>query len=307
MATSVPGTSVPAAPGLRWKARSVCFTLHDYTDQDLERVRALCKASKYAVFGQEVTPTTGRRHLQGYVSFKNPRSGDSVKKDINDKVHLEVAKGNAEQNRTYCTKEGKFEEFGELPKQGERTDWAQAVKALQEGQDVADVVVEQPQLLPAIRSLERFKTLTLKPLHRDVTVIVLYGDAGTGKSRWAYASYPDLYSKSRGEWWDGYAGQKAILLDDYYGYMPYSELLRVLDRYPYHAPVKGGFVWAQWDTVIITSNKPPSQWYQQGLTPALRRRLNRTFYLSGIDNAPDCPTLIEVSQEQSEASAPLDA
>lgn len=283
--TVVPmATSVPAVPKkLNWKARAVCFTINNYTQEEVLKVRELGKNSKYLIFGYEEAPTTGTRHLQGYVAFQNPRSADAVKADLGGRPHLERAKGNAQQNKTYCSKDKNFEEFGELPKQGERTDWAQAVEQIQSGMDIADVVVEQPQLLPGIRSLERFKNLLLKPKHRDVHVVVLYGDAGTGKSRWAYEQYPDLYSKPRGDWWDGYTGQETILLDDYYGYLPYSELLRVLDRYPYNAAVKGGFVWAQWNTVIITSNKKPEEWYSHGLTPALRRRLNICFYMKNIN------------------------
>lgn len=285
-------TSVPAVPKeLNFKARSFVFTVNNYKESDVEACRTACKAAKYGVFGYEEAPTTGTPHLQGYISFKNPRSRAEVVKDLGGRAYADRARGNHEQGSDYCkwadypTKKvpNKFEEFGELPKQGERTDWGRAVEQLQSGNDVADVVVEQPQLLPAIRALERFKSLTLKPKQRDVNVIVLYGDAGTGKSRWAYDAYPDIYSKPRGEWWDGYTGQEAILLDDYYGYLPYSELLRVLDRYPYNAAVKGGFVWAQWHTVIITSNKKPEEWYSQGLTAALRRRLNTCFYLQNIN------------------------
>lgn len=272
-------TSVPVFQG---KARAVCWTLFDYDYSHVAKLRLYGENEcTYMIFGYETCPTTGKPHLQGFTCWENPRSLQKFKDTISDKLHMEKMRGTHEQASNYCKyddypenkKENKFEEFGELPAQGARTDWRVALQQLKSGKEVDEVVENQPQLLPAIRSLQTFKSLTLKPLHRDVKVIVLWGAAGTGKTRWAYENYPDLYSKSRGEWWDGYTGQTAILLDDYYGYLPYSEMLRVLDRYPYHAQVKGGFVWAQWNTVIITSNKHPMFWYGQGMTPALERRL----------------------------------
>lgn len=270
-------TSVPVFQG---KARAVCWTLFGYDDNHVAKLRQYGhNECVYMIFGYETCPKTGRPHLQGFSCWENPRSLKKFKEEVSPSLHMEKMLGNHQQASDYCkyedyphcTKPNKYEEFGELPVQGERTDWRVAVSQIKEGADIGEVVEFQPQLLPAIRALERFKALSLKPKHRDVKVIVLWGGAGSGKTRWAYENYPDLYSKPRGEWWDGYTGQTAILLDDYYGYLPYSEMLRVLDRYPYNAQVKGGYVWAQWDTVIITSNKHPREWYSQGLTPALER------------------------------------
>lgn len=282
MATSVSTTQKKAqAKSLKetlGRARGICWTLYDYEGyiKDLEQEHCT-----YIVYGKEVCPDTKRPHLQGYIYYNNAQSLSAFSSFYNN-CHVEKQRGTAEQASEYCKKEGDFTERGELPKQGKRTDWGLALEQLKT-QDITDVIQSQPQLLPCQRALREFKNLLLKPKHRTVNVIVLYGTAGTGKTRYAYDNYPDLYSKPRGEWWDGYTGQKAILLDDYYGYLPYCELLRVLDRYPYQIPYKGGYTQAQWDTVIITSNRLPPQWYQAGLTPALRRRINKCFLVSSID------------------------
>lgn len=286
-------TSVPGVPAIKLgKARSCCWTLHNYNDEDINRIRSYAPNSRYLVFGYEVAPTTQTPHLQGYVSWDNPRSLDAFKDTISQKLHIEKTRGTPQQASDYCkyddypanTIPNKIEEFGELPRQGERTDWCVALEQIKSGVPVEDVVENQPQLLPCIRQLDLYKAKTLKPLNRDVEVIVLWGDSGSGKSRWAYENYPDLYSKPPSKWWDGYIGQKTILLDDYYGYIPYTELLNVCDRYPYHAEIKGGYVWAQWTTIIITSNKPPERWYARGLQ-ALKRRFTKIFFYS-IDAPP---------------------
>lgn len=229
--------------------------------------------------GEEGTP-----HLQGYTAWENPRSLNKFKLSISARLHYEpYTQGSAQQNRNYClgmvekkgfTQNPTFEEVGELPAQGERTDWNSARTHLQTGSSVVSVIEAQPQLLPCIRSLERYQILaTSKPLHRDVNVICLIGQSGTGKTRGAYQISPTLYSKPEGQWWDGYTGQKTILLDDYYGDIPYGQFLKVLDRYPLQIPQKGSFIYAQWDTVIITSNQHPRNWYPQGFTDALKRRI----------------------------------
>lgn len=280
-------TSVPKV-----KVRAICWTLFNYTDDDLEKVREYAKDQcEYLIFGKEVCPTTQRPHLQGYLYWSNPRSYPNKK--FRDLLNLSsrgrdmIAKGTPEQNRVYCSKEGDFWECGECPAQGQRTDWAAAIQQLRTD-DIVSVIDAQPQLAPCIRALERYKSLTLKPLKRDVEVIVLIGKTGTGKSSWAYEHYPDLYAKPDGPWFDGYSGQKTILLDDYYGSVSYPVLLKMCDRYPFNAPVKGGYVWAQWDKVIITSNASVESWY--AAVPdisAFKRRI--TYIAEDYNNAYDNP------------------
>jgi len=51
-------------------------------------------------------------------------------------------------------------------------------------------------------------------------------------------------------------------------------------------PIKGGFVHAQWERVIITSNHTIDKFYE--LTPALKRRIKETrvFITTNNVNAP---------------------
>lgn len=110
--------------------RSFLFTFNNYTEEDVNNVRAYLSKAKYGIFGYEIAPSTGTPHLQGYASLKSPAKFRTIKKRFGDKVHIEPARGSAEQNRDYCSKSEsadpsrspKFEEFGELPKRGERTD-----------------------------------------------------------------------------------------------------------------------------------------------------------------------------------------
>lgn len=90
-----------------------------------------------------------------------------------------------------------------------------------------------------------------------MSVMVLVGDPGCGKSRYVADVCKDqcTYYKPRGPWWDGYNAHPNVVIDDYYGWMAYDELLRVCDQYPCKVPIKGAFVEfvAKW--LFITSNK----------------------------------------------------
>jgi len=74
---------------------------------------------------------------------------------------------------------------------------------------------------------------------RDIKVIVLWGDAGSGKTRFVYDNHKieDIYKlnvNSNGAlWFDGYESQSVLLIDDFNGWIQYRDLLTILDRYPY--------------------------------------------------------------------------
>lgn len=300
MATSSP------APKELGRAYGCVWTMYEYEGLMPSLRDYVDKNCTYAVWGEEICPKTKRPHLQGYVHWENKRSLAAFSKAYKN-CHVEIPRGSPRQNRVYCTKEGKFEEFGVLPTQGHRTDWDKAVQDIKDGREVADVICDQPQMIVAQRALREFKAMLLKPLHREVNVICLIGDAGTGKTRWAFENHPDLYKKPVGDWWDGYTGQKTILMDDFYGWIKYHDLLTLLDRYPTNLPVKGGYMWAQYDTVIITSNKMPQHWYKDlGLTPALRRRLKKVIYYTSIDGIPQTQEL-SLQEAQSGTEEACDA
>lgn len=91
---------------------------------------------------------------------------------------------------------------------------------------------------------------------------------------------PSAYWKPRGQWWDGYQGQKVVIIDEFFGWLPWDELLKVCDRYPLNVERKGSVSLFVAGTVIITTNKPPHQWYDGRKCPfrALERRVDEWHY-----------------------------
>ena len=93
------------------QARNYCFTWNNYIVEGVSREERLVgwleEFTKYACFGHEIAPTTGTPHLQGYFSLiKQDRTSTLQKKlaKLGIDMALIHAKGNAEQNRAYCSK-----------------------------------------------------------------------------------------------------------------------------------------------------------------------------------------------------------
>nr|UOF78986.1 rep protein [Cressdnaviricota sp.] len=85
--------------------RGWCFTLNNYTESELENITQYFKENcEKHIIGIEKGKENGTPHLQGWCYFKNGVSFKRVK-GISERAHWEVAKGSAEQNKNYCSKE----------------------------------------------------------------------------------------------------------------------------------------------------------------------------------------------------------
>lgn len=89
------------------RSRAWCGTLNNWTVLEYDTITQHFKdnCSKWIV-GEEVG-AEGTPHLQLYWEYKNPRTFDSIKK-INGRMHFEKGYGNADKNKIYCSKGGKF-------------------------------------------------------------------------------------------------------------------------------------------------------------------------------------------------------
>lgn len=100
------------------------FTLNNYTDDEVNHLVTVCEPlTSYLTFGYE-TGDGGTPHLQGFLIFARSTRFAAAKAAVGRRAWLAVARGNNEQAKAYCQKEGDYEEFGDLPhEQGKRTDW----------------------------------------------------------------------------------------------------------------------------------------------------------------------------------------
>lgn len=96
---------------------------------------------------------------------------------------------------------------------------------------------------------------------------VIHGDTRSGKTRYIYTKHGchnvfTVKVNSSGKlWFDGYNGQKVLLLNEFYGQLRAGALLDLLDNYRQTIEVKGSSTVSNWDTVYITSNCSPTHWY----------------------------------------------
>lgn len=262
--------------------RNWCFTINNATEEDITFDES---CMRYLVFQIE-RGDQGTEHIQGYVEFSRKCRLRFAKQHIHNNAHLERRRGTREQARDYCKKEetrlrGPFE-YGEWILDGQRTDLSQLLDGVREGKTDLALFEDQPEgFARHYRAIRNVRSLLLSQqakMWRTVTVTIFYGHTGTGKTRSVFDEhgYDNVFVKdqSMGDWWDGYHGQDILLIDDFYGWIKYGTLLRILDGHPLHLNVKHSDSWALWTKVYITSNHHPSRWYQQGLSPALIRRIS---------------------------------
>lgn len=250
------------------KARNYCFTIN-YPNRVGWHSPESAEEVKYLVWQMEEGEESHIPHIQGYVEFDRPMPPARVKRLFAcNSMHLEKRKGTAHEAAIYCKKEDtrkegeEYHEFGKISKPGKRTDLETIGNAINSGASMASIATEYPAtFIRYHRGMMALALVNRRSDMRSLQVKVYWGASGTGKTQAVWRENPDVYSKPSGNWWDGYDGQDAILLDDFYGETPYAELLRILDVYPLRVPVKGGFVQANWTKVFITSNTHPKDWY----------------------------------------------
>lgn len=124
------------------------------------------------------------------------------------------------------------------------------------------------------RAFEKYLLMKSVPRSHKTSVTVIQGPTGTGKSKWAYDFDNQAYWKQRSQWWCGYTTHETVVLDEFYGWIPFDLLLRLCDRYPMLVETKGGQVQFVAKNIIITTNMLPSTWYKSAYFPAFVRRVD---------------------------------
>lgn len=243
----------------RVRSRNYCFT--DFKIIDLDAIyKANETVIRYLCWGKETCPKTKKIHQQGWIQMVNPKDFTVVFKLLGGKVHLEKMLGTEFQNSKYCKKEGVFEERGQFESMGFRSDLEDIKKRLDVGETMYGI--SQHHFGDCIRyhnGFGKYKEWRLKEStknFRKIEVIVHAGKTGSGKTRKAVEENPDhfLIHGDDLKWFDGYTGEKVLIIDEYSNQVPITRMLSLLDGYQLRLAVKGGFTYANWTKIIITTN-----------------------------------------------------
>jgi len=145
------------------------------------------------------------------------------------------------------------------------------------------------------RGLDKYRLLVSKPRDWRTEVIVVQGPTGTGKSRYARDKFPDAYWKQRSNWWDGYSDQDAVVVDEFYGWLPFDLLLRLCDRYPLLVETKGGQVNFVARTIVFTTNQVPGLWYKNAYFDSFIRRVTKWIVMPHLGQALEYDNYLDAS------------
>lgn len=236
---------------------------------------------------------TGRRHYQIYFKLRVKKSFDWIKKETGKAyLHCEVAK-DPPRAWDYCGKPesrvngGWSFQTGDRPfSQGHRNDLSGLKRAVEDGGLAGAFEADFTSAIRYSRGLQLYHQIHLGRNTRTwkTKVWVFTGPPGIGKSSFAkaIARYygSELHVKLCSEkWFDGYdpLNHKAVLLDDFNGSIPFSQLLAIMDRGPCSVEIKGQVLPWLCEHLFITSNTALDHWYEwdkKKSKEALKRRVD---------------------------------
>lgn len=296
---------------------------------------------KWMIFQREVgAPSTtssgsvvspGNVHLQGYLVLKRKKSLSTLRTlfPILVGAHWEQRRGSHKQAKAYCSKPSNQATgeitlsptpltFGEEPIQGKRNDIKDLVDHIKDNPDVTmrDLYESEEYRYTTFKYARHVITMKLhcvRPRSYLTQFVWLFGPTGVGKSYLARYLATEghtcgSYSKnSANKWFDGYGGEN-IIINEFQEpsrdapAISYRTLLQLIDEYPFCVETKGGTVQFTSKKGVITSNRPPWEYFTDLRDNSeLKRRLEGHCFYMYIDSNGDrrcVPILWGYSYEQ---------
>jgi len=259
-----------------------CFTVNNFSVEEYDTI--VSTECVYLVVGKEVGSVAGVPHLQGFIVMDGRRSLKQMK-SVNARAHWEIAKGTADQNATYCQKEGHWYEKGVRPAshkkraaeggQANKERWEVAKAAALTG-DLASI--DSQILICHYSSLKRMR-MDFRPTPKDLDGFLqgiwYCGLAGCGKSSRARSENPGAFVKNLSLWWDGYNDEDTVLIEDMDPFhKAFARDFKIWsDRYVFTAEIKGGSMKIRPKKIVVTSQYMiENVWEDAETRAAIKRR-----------------------------------
>lgn len=215
-----------------------------------------------------------------------------MKANVNIRAHFEKSRGTSADNKKYCSKDGDFVEFGEVPSAGSRSDLKSLYNLVKIGKSFGDIyeetegaAIRHESVINKMIAIKENKEFWEKVKNDGIHSIPMkevefyWGPTGTGKTSTAIAENPGAHINHRCRWFDGYCGEDCVIFDEYIeAAYPIGILLRLTDKYPMRVEVKGGFVNWTPKKIIFTTNESPDLWFataSQAHRDAMTRRISK--------------------------------
>lgn len=250
-------------------------------------------------YEMEVSPTTGKSHIQGWFLLEKPIAMATLRKFFADKgcniTFFGKMRGTVAQSIEYCSKDGGYVAWLKQDcvnpharaGQGARNDIAEFVEACQKGTSMRDITLAYPEfVLRHSRGVETVRQHVFIDPRLSKRVprvnVIFFGPSGTGKSTAAkyYVSKGSCYIPASNNnsviSFETYDGQEFIKMEEFDGKrLNVNSLKDMAGDDACQLTGRGFSKPGLHNSVVITSNFNPASWYPA--SPEDLRAIQRRF------------------------------
>lgn len=263
-------------------SRDWFLTLNHPTPQAIAEFEEFCSHGLvYACLCHEVGQKCGTPHMHVYFYMANTSVFSLVKRYfVHSQPNIQPARGTPTQSRQYLrgphiyadeTKTPKplnktFKEWGTLPVQGKRTDIDFARAAAYSGMSTKNFI-RHATSYTSIKAFQLINTYEDPPFRTGMKVVWVYGPPEQGKSKFCFDSClakndKRFFCPMDATHWEGYDGHQNVILEEFRSsFMPWADLLRLLDVYPMRVNCKFGSAPLVAKVIFINSVFSPLEVY----------------------------------------------